>query len=120
MEPSTYAVCQAAKWLKSSVERLSGNSEYAPFWSPTSPRNGVEKRPLSTYCATQTVPTCSSGYFPDSLWKGYSQMLDFRVTAFYEVRWVPDGYVVCASSFGCAPRGMSTMTGMRRFEARRS
>jgi hypothetical protein len=46
MEPSTYAVCQAAKWLKSSVERLSGNSEYAPFWSPTSPRNGVQKRHL--------------------------------------------------------------------------
>ena len=26
MDPSTEAVCQAAKWLKSSVERLSGNS----------------------------------------------------------------------------------------------
>ncbi len=27
MEPSTYAVCQAAKWLKSSVENLCGNSQ---------------------------------------------------------------------------------------------
>jgi hypothetical protein len=31
MEPLTDAVCQAAKWLKSSVERLSGNSRRASF-----------------------------------------------------------------------------------------
>src|SRR5215203_5498404 len=57
------APCEFERYSPECVERLSANSEYAPFWSPTSPRNGVEKRPLLTYCATQTVPTCSSGFF---------------------------------------------------------
>jgi hypothetical protein len=33
MQPSTYAVCQAAKWLKSSALRLSDNSRRANFRS---------------------------------------------------------------------------------------
>ena len=59
MEPSTYAVCQPAKWLKSSVERLSGKSlcgsdrasfggtkrqkrcSFAPIRRLVGPRNGA-------------------------------------------------------------------------------
>jgi hypothetical protein len=37
----TVAVCYAAKWLKSSVERLFGKSEGAPLWGPTSQQNGA-------------------------------------------------------------------------------
>jgi hypothetical protein len=58
-----------SKWLKSSVERLSGNSEWAPFCAPEGLSNGAKRRRSSTSCATKTGPAHPSGEFPDSLWK---------------------------------------------------
>ena len=41
MEPSTYAVCQAAKWLKSSVEKLSDNSRSGSLWILEGAQNDI-------------------------------------------------------------------------------
>ena len=56
-EPSTYAVCQAAKWLKSSVERRSGNSERTPIRGSLSLHNGAQWHLLG---ASRYQETCHS------------------------------------------------------------
>ena len=70
MEPSTYAVCQAAKWLKSSVERLSGKSERAPFRGPFSLHNGAKWHLFGRFALPKKVPFDSHNDFPDSLGRG--------------------------------------------------
>ena len=80
MEPSTYAVCQAAKWLKSSVERLSGKS----LCEPNGAIFGSAKRPrrchFATFCRLKGPRNGARSDFPGSLWKGYSPK--FTGTAF--------------------------------------
>src|SRR5215217_2846569 len=48
-------------------QRLSGNSEWAPFWAPKGLPNGAKRRLSSPFCATKPAPNHPSSYFPDSL-----------------------------------------------------
>src|SRR5829696_6456809 len=57
----------AANFGELPFQRLSGNSEWAPFWVPKGLPNGAKRRLWSTFCATKPAPTHPSSYFPDSL-----------------------------------------------------
>src|SRR5215207_6022185 len=48
------AVCYPAKWLKSSLERLSGNSERAPFHGPKRLHNGRKCTHFGASCYRRT------------------------------------------------------------------
>jgi hypothetical protein len=67
MEPLSAAVCQAAKWLKSSVERLSGKSlcgaDRAYFGSAKRPKGYL----FAPFCRLRGPRNGASSEFPDSL-----------------------------------------------------
>ena len=42
MEPSTYDACQASKWLKSSLEKLSDKSLWHPWGAALGAKNGAQ------------------------------------------------------------------------------
>jgi hypothetical protein len=55
------------------VERLSGNSEYAPLRGPTILWNRTRGHHFGRFALPKNASSGPSGYFPDSLWKGNSQ-----------------------------------------------
>jgi len=68
-------------------QRLSGNSEGAPFRGPAGLRNGVQGTLFRRFALPRNARSNPSSYFPDSLWKWNSQK--FALTEFLEVRIAP-------------------------------
>jgi hypothetical protein len=63
---------QPLRWERYSpecVERLSGNSEWAPFRGLTSPHNGPKWHDFRRFALPGNAQSEPSRYFPDSLWK---------------------------------------------------
>src|SRR5215204_5774626 len=67
VEDVSDAVSYPTKWLKSSVERLSGNSESAPLRGPTSLLNGANEHLFWPLAPPKDARSDPHSDFPDSL-----------------------------------------------------